>query len=89
MRYAFEARAHEQWAREHAGDQGPSNYLATLAEAEAELPRLASALGCALSEVRIVLAEPEGLCPEHGCMNLECEDEHWQRWRRRERSFPG
>lgn len=53
-RYAFEALVDGQWSRESAGPQDASNTFETRNEAEAELPRLARALDCDESELRVV-----------------------------------
>ena len=54
-RFGFEARTKDgRWSREAAGEQDASNYLDTREAAEAELPRLAEALGCSIDDVRVV-----------------------------------
>jgi hypothetical protein len=50
--YGFEALSEDVWAMDHAGEQNRSNYFSTREQAEAELPRLAQALECDVSEVR-------------------------------------
>lgn len=52
--FGFEARGDGAWSSEACGAQDRSNYFDTLAEAEAQLPRLARTLGCDISEVRVV-----------------------------------
>ena len=54
-RFGFETRdSRGNWSEEAAGVQDASNTFATRAEAELELTSLAAALGCPVTEVRVV-----------------------------------
>jgi hypothetical protein len=57
--YAFEIFVEDGkfWSKDSCGQQGPSNYLATRAQAETELPLLADALGCSVTDLRVVEVE--------------------------------
>lgn len=44
----------DYWSAEACGEQGPDNYHATREDAEAELPNLASVLGCDVADLRVV-----------------------------------
>lgn len=55
--FGFESRIDGRWSDTACGVQDRSNYLATREEAEAELPRLAEALGLDAADVRVVVRE--------------------------------
>jgi len=54
---ALRSSVNNGWTTEGLGVQDASNYLATRAEAEAQLARLAEVTGCRVAELRIVAVE--------------------------------
>ena len=56
-RWGFEGLVNGQWHDAHVGTQDASNTYETREEAESELSRLAEALGCEVSTVRVARIE--------------------------------